>query len=260
MQRRVRAAAAVLAAASVIVLSVPALGQEEVRLAPLHVIPTVNQSARPVPADGPARVRLTATDARALAEVLGVAVPAEGGSLEYRIDQYPQLRSSASRTWLEATFVIDFTEPEFETLREELAARGPRITRSQLVEYVAGLVDESNEREWDLASVVARKRTGDCSEHAVLTTALARLQGIPARVVLGVALVSEENRHGAFGHAWAELFEDGKWQVADAALSGAKPTVRYLPIGLIEDEGMGYAMELMRVMQIWIERVEVLGP
>jgi transglutaminase-like putative cysteine protease len=251
---------AALAAASVIALSAAAHAEERVRLAPLHVIPTENQATRAIPASGPARVRLSTTDPRALAEALGVAPPAGHASFDYVIDQYPQLRSSATRSWLESTFVIDFTEPAFEPLRKELAARGTKTTRPELVEYVAGLIEESDERDWDLASVVARRRRGDCSEHAVLTTALARLQGIPARVVMGVALVSDENSHGAFGHAWSEMFEDGQWKVADAALAGLKPTVRYLPVGLMEDEGMGYAMDLMRIMQIWIERVVVLGP
>ena len=120
------------------------------------------------------------------------------------------------------------------------------------MEYVAGLIEASDERDWDLASVVARRRRGDCSEHAVLTAALARLQGIPARVVVGVALVSDENSHGAFGHAWAEMLEDGKWKVADAALFDLKATVRYVPIGLMEDEGMGYAMDLARLMNGWV--------
>jgi len=259
MRRHGGAARGALASA-MLAMSGLASGEDMVRLAPLHVIPTENQSTRPIPADGPARVRLSSSDPQALAAVLGVRLSADQSSFEYLIDQYPQLRSAEKRTWLEPTFVIDFNEPEFEPLRKELAARGTKAARPQLVEYVASLIEESDERDWDLASVVARRRRGDCSEHAVLTTALARLQGIPARVVVGVALVSDGDNHGAFGHAWSEISEDGKWQVADAALFGQKATVRYLPLGLIEDEGMGYAMGLMGLMQIWIDRVVVLGP
>lgn len=256
MRRRSRAA---LAVASILTLSGLRAGESLVNLAPLHVIPTEDQSAVALPANGPAHVRLSSTNPRALAEVLGVRISATQKDFEYVINQYPQLPSAPSRTWLESTFIIDFNEPEFEALRKEIAARANRTTRQQLVEYVAGLVEASDERDWDLASVVARRRKGDCSEHAVLTVALARLQGIPARVVLGVALVSEQKKHAAFGHAWAELFESGKWQVADAALFDLKADVRHLPVGVIEDEGMGYAMDLMRIMQIWVERVVVLG-
>lgn len=257
MRHCIRAA---FAAVSMIAASALASGEEWVQLAPLHVIPTESQSAEPVPADGPARVRLSGPKPQELADALGVSLPESHASFEYVIDRYPQLRGDETRTWLEPTFVIDYTEPEFEPLRKELDARGSKITRPELVEYVAGLIEPSRERRWDIASVVARRRQGDCSEHAVLTTALARLQGIPARVVVGVALVSEGKTHGAFGHAWSEFLEDGEWQVADAALVQAKATVRYLPIGLFEDEGLGYAMNLLRLMQIWIDRVVVLGP
>ncbi|HEU4781034.1 MAG TPA: transglutaminase-like domain-containing protein, partial [Steroidobacteraceae bacterium] len=242
---------AVLAFVSVVAVSGLAAGEDLVQLAPLHVIPTENQSAQPIAADDPARVRLSSTNPQALAEVLGVSLAANQATFEYVIDQYPQLRSAGTRTWLEPTFVIDFTEPEFEPLRKELEARATKPTRQQLVEYVASLIEASDERDWDLASVVAHRRKGDCSEHAVLTAALARLLGIPARVVVGVALVSDEKNHGAFGHAWAEIFEDGKWKVADAALLGQQGAVRYLPVGLIEDEGMGYAMGLIGLLQIW---------
>lgn len=248
------------AAVSLMACGAPASGEEFVRLAPLHVIPTESQATQRIAADAAARVRLSSPNPQELAEALGVTLPAGQSSFEYVIGRYPQLRGSQSRSWLEATFVIDYNESEFEPLRKELEARGHKVTRAQLVEYVAGFIEESDERDWDLASVVARRRKGDCSEHAVLTAALSRMQGIPARVVLGVALVSEEQGHGAFGHAWAEMLEDGKWKVADAALYGLKSTVRYLPIGLMEDEGMGYAMDLMRSMNIWVDRVVVLGP
>lgn len=256
MQRRARAA---LAAVSLLALSLASGGEEPRGLAPLHAIATENHSPQPIAAQAPARVRLASADAQALAEALGVDLPAGQSSFEYVIGEYPQLRGAGSRTWLEATFIIDFDEPEFAPLRTDLAAHGQAVTRPQLVEFVAGLIEVSDDRAWDPASVVVRRRRGDCSEHAVLTAALARMQGIPARVVVGVALLSNENDFGAFGHAWAEVHEAGKWQVADAALFDVAATVRYLPLGLLEDEGMGYGMGLARLMRAWIDRVVVLG-
>jgi hypothetical protein len=254
--RGIRAA---LAAWSMIALNASAADEGLVRLAPLHIIPAENPSALPLAASGPVRMRLSSANTPALAAALGVDLPATQASFEYVIDKYPQLPASETRTWLEPTFVIDFDEPEFEPLQKELEARGAK-TASDLVAYVADVVEPGEERDWDLASVVARRRTGDCSEHAVLVAALARLRGIPARVAVGVAVVSVEKNFGAFGHAWAEVLEDGKWQVADAALFGQTGVVRYLPLGLIEDEGMGYGMDLMRLIQIWVDRVVLLGP
>lgn len=62
---------------------------------------------------------------------------------------------------------------------------------------------------------VLRSLTGDCSEAAVLTAALLRARGVPARVALGFASVGR----GVFiGHAWCEARLGGAWVGVDAAL------------------------------------------
>ena len=229
------------------------------QLTPLFVIPTQNAGGVALPAGKPAQVRITSIEAAKLAAVLGVQAPADAPSFEYTIDAYPQLQSPAGRTWLEATFVIDYDEPVFAKLETEMKERGVRNERAALVKFVDELIDEDVPRGWDLASVVATRRQGDCSEHAVLTAALARRAGMPARVVIGIALVSNNNDHAAIGHAWTEVLEGGKWVIADAALNGLDQTVRYIPVGLIEDESMGYKMGLAALTRRWVQKVEVLG-
>lgn len=62
---------------------------------------------------------------------------------------------------------------------------------------------------------VLRNLTGDCSEAAVLTAALLRARGVPARIALGFASVGR----GVFiGHAWCEARLGGAWVGVDAAL------------------------------------------
>jgi transglutaminase-like putative cysteine protease len=68
---------------------------------------------------------------------------------------------------------------------------------------------------------VAESRQGDCSEHAVLTAALCRAAGIPARVVSGLVytenLAGQKNVFG--GHAWTEAYIGGVWVGLDATRS-----------------------------------------
>jgi hypothetical protein len=68
---------------------------------------------------------------------------------------------------------------------------------------------------------VAETRKGDCSEFAILTTALCRASGIPARVAMGVAYVDEFLGHTQVfgGHAWVQVYIDGKWLDIDAAFT-----------------------------------------
>jgi Transglutaminase-like superfamily len=61
------------------------------------------------------------------------------------------------------------------------------------------------------ARAVLTARRGDCNEHAVLLTALARAAGIPARVAAGAMY----DDGGFFYHAWSEFWL-GRWVSADA--------------------------------------------
>lgn len=69
---------------------------------------------------------------------------------------------------------------------------------------------------------VATSRQGDCTEHALLLTAIARASGIPSRVATGLAYVARfgDREHVFVPHAWTEAYVDGRWQGFDAALQG----------------------------------------
>ena len=225
---------------------------------PLFVIPVESANLVKLPAGSAARVRLTGTDST-LGAALGIQAADGAMTFEYLIDAYPQLQARAKRSWLEPTFMIDFDEPVFAGLQTAMKDQDVKPEREALVAFVDRFIDKKNPRGWDLASTVATRREGDCSEHAVLTAALARLQGQPARVVVGIALISRDTDHQAFGHAWVEMLEGGKWVVADAALRDQSYIVRYLPLALIEEEGPGYKMALAGAARHWVQRVEVLG-
>ena len=177
---------------------------------------------------------------------------------------YPAIQGTAPRLWTEPTFVIDYQDPGVVQLSAELArslaSKSPQAAPlNALVAFVAGAVRGTHNRGFDIASEVAAHREGDCKQFAVLTVALARAAGIPARVVLGLALIRSGTAYGAFGHAWAELQIEGRWVVADAALAKLDSPVRYLPFGVLENEGMGYALAVARLTPVWVQRVEVLG-
>lgn len=71
------------------------------------------------------------------------------------------------------------------------------------------------------AAEVAASRQGDCSEFAVLTTAMCRAVGIPAQVVVGIAYVEDfAGLQGFGGHAWTQVYVGGKWVGLDAAFKG----------------------------------------
>ena len=64
------------------------------------------------------------------------------------------------------------------------------------------------------ASEVARNLTGDCTEHGVLTAAMCRARGVPARVVVGLVYA---DHLGGFGfHMWNEVYVHRRWVAIDA--------------------------------------------
>ena len=72
------------------------------------------------------------------------------------------------------------------------------------------------------------ERRGDCTEYATLMTALARLNGIPAREVSGYAYYEENNSPKFGAHAWVELYIDGNWREFDPTWDETKLGVEHI--------------------------------
>jgi hypothetical protein len=168
-----------------------------------------------------------------------------------------------------SSFVIDFDEPSFSAPAAELERSGKAKSASAISAFAGEYISEKTyAHSFDVASRVAEKRAGDCTEHAVFTTALLRRFGFKARVVLGIVLVGVsggklEPQVLAFGHAWVELHENGRWRIVDTALGqpdgdtnadraamselppDAKVRLAYLPINVLRDESASFGRALM---------------
>lgn len=75
------------------------------------------------------------------------------------------------------------------------------------------IVDKGMEHGYASALDVLRTRSGDCTEHSLLTVALLRAAGIPARPVVGLAF--GESERAFVGHMWVEAYVD-EWRTLDA--------------------------------------------
>jgi hypothetical protein len=119
--------------------------------------------------------------------------------------------------------------------------------RAQLIEkWVFQNVKEKNFKTgFAAASEVARNLTGDCTEHGVLTAAMCRAVGVPARVVIGLVYA---DHLGGFGyHLWNEVYVNRRWvaidpsfdqsvvdavhiKLSDTSLAGVSPYEAFLPV------------------------------
>lgn len=169
----------------------------------------------------------------------------EAGRLSFDGRKYPTTRAPALKTETRPSFVIDFAESSVKAVVDHAAKTlGPKPDRAALVRFVGAYIEKKNlSRSLDVASVVARRKEGDCTEHAVLLAALLRAFRIPARVVMGLAIVELEGRVSAMGHAWVEARGVSSWEVVDAALMPPLAPV-YVPLQALEDEGPGFGAAL----------------
>jgi hypothetical protein len=95
------------------------------------------------------------------------------------------------------------------------------------------------------ANEVARNLSGDCTEHAVLASAMCRAAGIPSRVVVGLVYV--ERLKGFGYHMWYEIYTNQRWvaldptfdqssvdavhiKIAESSLEGVAPFEVFTPI------------------------------
>lgn len=99
---------------------------------------------------------------------------------------------------------------------------------------------------------------GDCTEHAVLFSALAKIAGIPTRLVTGLVYVGPQRR--AFGyHEWVEVFIGSRWVPMDPTFGQdvADPTHIKFTEGQSDAEGLREA-GLVAATLIGDLRLEVL--
>lgn len=250
-------------AAVLVALTVGTAARAEL-VAPLYEIPVdpLPPGVTAFAGNAPWRIALDSTDPPALVRALSRHAAQLGADnrVTVNVGHYIAAVSAVQGDWLAPTFVIDFNDAPVPELSAKMRAAHPQPRPADVVAFVGATVTGSHDRGFDMASRVASNRRGDCTEFAVLTAALARSAGLPARVVLGVALMADKDKLGAYGHAWAEIDGGNGWHVADAALAPKGVNVRYLALGLLEDEGPGYMMSVARPMSAWVRRVSVLAP
>ena len=107
------------------------------------------------------------------------------------------------------------------------------------------ITDKNFKTAFAPASEVARNLSGDCTEHGVLTAAMCRAVGVPARVVVG--LVYADNLGGFGFHMWNEVYVNRRWvaidatfdqtsvdavhiKLSDTSLDGVSPYETFLPV------------------------------
>lgn len=141
----------------------------------------------------------------------------------------------------EASFLVDFDQ---EPLRGMCAQAAPTV-EAVLAMADARLARKSLAVGLVTASTAAAGAEGDCTEHAVVTAALLRCHGRPARLAMGTLVVRLADRWFAGAHMWAEYYDRG-WRVADATFPERHGEAAHLRATVVRDEGPACVRDLVR--------------
>jgi len=127
--------------------------------------------------------------------------------------------------YLKSTPYVQSNDPEIDRLALDVVGKEKRayFAARMLQQWVYGHISQ---KDLSLGFASAKEtllnREGDCTEHAVLLTALTRALGIPSRVAVGlIYLPNGDSQAGRFVyHMWTEIYlgneDKGEWVPLDA--------------------------------------------
>ncbi len=148
--------------------------------------------------------------------------------LEFFLPDFNECRSytvpsNEQKHFLESSIYIQSDNPEIEAAADSIA--GSEMDAKQIITKLASgvfyMLKKNPTASLPSAIDVLKTKEGDCNEHAMLFTALARAKGIPTKMYAGLVTF---DGHAYYYHAWCAVWI-GKWVPVD-------PTFNQFPADL----------------------------
>lgn len=132
----------------------------------------------------------------------------------------------------------------------------PEARMRKLEELVAEALPITDMLGYLDAATALKQGRGDCTETAVLLAAVARAQGIPARVVGGLVYSDRfSGRRDLFApHYWVQAWIDDRWVSYDAGVNGFDAT--HIALGVGDGDPR---QTLPRMRQLGLLRIDQMG-
>jgi transglutaminase-like putative cysteine protease len=145
---------------------------------------------------------------------------------------------ASSEAWLRAERYIETTDPKIQSLAAILKRSETSATALAIYDWVKSHLHYKGYLADDYgAGYALNQLQGDCTEYAYLAVALARANGIPARMVGGYVTDKNTILRAADYHNWAEVYIDGTWRLLDAQKERwLTPTEHYVAFRFYRDE------------------------
>lgn len=120
--------------------------------------------------------------------------------------------------YLAPSHFIDSDDPRVKELARRAAGgeTDPLAKARRIERWLHQTMRVDNSAPFAPAGQVARSLRGDCRQYALLTVALCRAEGLPARTALGLVYTEKDRRPFLGMHMWAEVWVGGRWLGLDA--------------------------------------------
>jgi hypothetical protein len=153
----------------------------------------------------------------------------DDGSFEVRVVR-GKLRfeepTEVDEVYLQPSPLVDFEDPAIIDLldKAEMDKLSPEDQVRKLVEITDNAISiKSMDMGFATASETVALSEGDCTEHALLLTALGRAAGFPTRGAAGVVYFETSSGKPVMGyHMWAQIWNGRSWLDIDAAFGTAE--------------------------------------
>ncbi len=173
------------------------------------------------------------------------AAPPEVSQLGTRPLQAPQ-----GEEYLKASLAVESEAPEIVAKAREIAGAetDAYAAAKRVVAWVGAHMKKEYGASADRATDVLRQMRGDCTEHALLSVALLRALGIPARRVDGVVYVNNGDGVPAlYWHEWVEAYVGSVWTQLDPTLGQPVADATHLALG---EESQADIMTLLGKLKV----------
>ncbi len=128
----------------------------------------------------------------------------------------------------------DADSPAIAALARKVAGNAPGAYAAarQISDHVFHLLEKAYGASHDRASDVLAAGKGDCTEHAILTVAMARALHIPARTVHGLVYARyDDGQDALYWHAWVEIRSAGEWIPLDPTFGQPVADASHIALG-----------------------------
>ncbi|MFL5270734.1 MAG: transglutaminase family protein [Anaeromyxobacteraceae bacterium] len=148
---------------------------------------------------------------------------------------------------------VDSDAPEIRALAKKVLGdtQGVFAASTKLAHFVFERLEKAYGVSRDRATEVLALGKGDCTEHALLFTALARAAGIPARQVHGLVYAQYDDKIPAlYWHAWVEVKSGEEWIAVDPTFDQPVADATHVALGRstqVDTVGLLGALEIVGV-------------